>query len=92
MCAGPMTYNRVAREAAEKCDANRVIRGKNGAGFRVTRSPRLLLMPTFCPLKYGIFDGIPVKDSGGATIEDFVVVGYPKNRNLRHGSCRKLHV
>ena len=31
-------------------------------------------MPTFCPLKYGIFHGIPVKDSGGATIEDTPVV------------------
>ena len=31
-------------------------------------------MPTFCPLKCGIFHGIPAKDSGGATIEDAPVV------------------
>ena len=36
-------------------------------------------MATFYPLKYGIFHGIPVKDSGGATIEDTqVVVGCKK--------------
>ena len=35
-------------------------------------------MATFCPLKYGVFLGIPVKDSGGATIEDTQVVGCKK--------------
>ena len=36
-------------------------------------------MATFCPLKYGIFHEISVKDSGGATIEDTqVVVGCKK--------------
>ena len=47
-----------------------------GAGFSVNPITRLLLMPTFCPLKCGIFHGIPVRDSGGATIEyTLMVVG-----------------
>ena len=76
------------RGAAEKLDAKRVIgrsfsvfflSGQNRGLFSVTRLPRLLLMPTFCPLKCGIFHGIPAKDSGGATIEDTqVVVGCKK--------------
>ena len=50
-------------------------------------------MATFFPLKYGIFHGIPVKDSGGATVEDTqVVVGCKKNRNLRQDQCRKERV
>ena len=50
-------------------------------------------MLNFCPLKYGIFHGIPVNDSGGATIEDTqVVVGCKKNQNLRQDQCRKEHV
>ena len=43
-------------------------------------------MPTFCPLKCGIFHGIPAKDSGGATIEDAPVVveiRLEKNRKER---------
>ena len=31
-------------------------------------------MPTFCSFKCGIFKGISIKDSGGATIEDTQVV------------------
>ena len=87
------------RGAAEKFDANRVIgfaffwSGQNRVLFLVTRLPRLLLMPTFCPLKCGIFHGIPAKDSGGATIEDApVVVECKKNRNLLQGQCRNEHV
>ena len=80
------------RGAAEKFDANRVIgfaffwSGQNRVLFSVTRLPRLLLMPTFCPLKCGIFHGIPAKDSGGATIEDAPVVveiRLEKNRKER---------
>ena len=64
--------------------------GQNVVGFSGNPITRLLLTTTFCPLKCGIFHGIPVKDSGGATIEDTpVVVGCLKNRNLRRGKCRK---
>ena len=48
--------------------------GQNRGACSVTRLNRLLLMLTFCPLKYRIFHGIPAKDSGGATIEDTQVV------------------
>ena len=51
---------------------------------------RLLLMLNFCPLKYGIFHGIPVKDSGGATVEDTqVVVGCLKKSKFTAGSVQK---
>ena len=47
-------------------------------------------MPTFCPLKYGIFHGIPVNDSGGATIEDTqVVVGCKKIKIYVRASAEK---
>ena len=52
----------------------------------------LVTSGNFCPLKYGVFHGIPVKDSGGATIEDTQVVGCKKNQNLRQDQCRKKYV
>ena len=51
---------------------------------------RLLLMLNFCPLKYGIFHGIPVKDSGGATIKNTqVVVGCKKIKIYVRASAEK---
>ena len=45
-------------------------------------------MLTFCPLKCGIFHGIPAKDSGGATTEDApVVVGCKKIKIYVRGSA-----
>ena len=76
------------RGAAQKFDANRVIgfaffwSGQNRVLFLVTRLPRLLLMPTFCPLKCGIFHGISAKNSGGAAIEDAPVVA----------GCKKIEI
>ena len=50
----------------------------------------LVTSGNFCPLKYGVFHGIPVKDSGGATIEDTqVVVGCKKIKIYVRASAEK---
>ena len=87
------------RGAAEKLDAKRVIgrsfsvfflSGQNRGLFSVTRLPRFLLMPTFGLFKCGIFNGIFIKDSGGATIEDTLVV--VRCSKFTSDQCRKEHV